>query len=371
MARRGNGEGSISFHKASGRYYARYHVETDKGPKRLTIYGKTRAEVAEELTKALSDRDGGLIFDTGNVTVGEYLDRWLQDSVRGSVKDVTYQSYERLVRIHIKPAIGRQKLDKLSPAHLQGLYRKRLDDGYSPRTVQYIHVVLHRALKQALRWGMVPRNVAEAVDPPRVHREEVAPLSPEQVKTLLKTATVSGDRLTALYVLAVHTGLRQGELLGLKWTDIDNGTLHVNRTLSNGVLTAPKTKSSRRSIKLSQTALSALSAHRKLQLEERLRAGSEWTENGLVFPSSLGNPLSRHNLTRSWKRLLKRAGLPDTRFHNLRHTCATLLLKAGQHPKTVQALLGHANISITLDTYSHLMKGWDDGLGDAIDAALG
>jgi integrase len=179
-----------------------------------------------------------------------------------------------------------------------------------------------------------------------------------------------GDRLAALYVLAVHTGLRQGELLGLKWADLDGNTLHVNRTLSNGVLMAPKTLVQRRSVRLSQTAVSAFTAHRKLQLEERLRAGSEWQENGLIFASQVGTPLSRHNLTRSWKRLLKRAGLPDTKFHNLRHTCATLLLKAGTHPKSVQALLGHSNIGITLDTYSHLMKGWDDGLGDAIDEAL-
>ncbi len=172
-------------------------------------------------------------------------------------------------RVHVAPALGRVKIEKLSPAHLQGFYRQKLDAGLSPRTVQYLHVVLHRALKQALRWGLVPRNVAEAVDPPQVHREEVSPLSPEQVRALLRVASRDGDRLAALYVLAVYTGLRQGELLGLKWTDLDGNTLYVNRTLSNGALTAPKTKSSRRSVRLSQTAINALSSHRKLQLEER------------------------------------------------------------------------------------------------------
>lgn len=244
----------------------RYTVQTDDGPKRKVIYGRKYKDVEKKLNEDRANADKGFVFDTDNLTVGEYLDRWLEDSVRGSVKDVTYQSYEQLVRVHMQPAIGRLKLDRLAPVHLQGLYREKLDSGSSPRTVQYIHVVLHRALKQALRWGMVPRNVAEAVDPPRVHREEVSPLSPGQVRILLSTA--STDRLSALYVVAIHTGLRQGELLGLKWEDLDSNTLRVNRTLSNGVLTAPKTKSSRRSVRLSQTAMNALSAHRKLQLEE-------------------------------------------------------------------------------------------------------
>src|SRR5215218_3643993 len=157
----------------------------------------------------MAERDGGVVFDSENQTVGEYLQRWLRDSVRGSVKPITFESYERLVRVHIAPALGQAKLKNLSPAHLQGFYRDRLDAGLSPRTVQYLHVVLHRALKQALRWGLVPRNVAEAVDPPKVPEKDVTPLSPDQARALLEAAR--GDRLEALYVLAVHTGMRQGE----------------------------------------------------------------------------------------------------------------------------------------------------------------
>ncbi len=221
MAKRGNGEGSISRRK-DGTYMARYWVDTPAGKKRQTIYGRKgekRQQVADKLAEALGNRSKGLVFDADNQKLGDYLDRWLADSVQGSVKPVTFESYARLVRVHIAPSIGRVKLKALSPAHLQHFYRAKLDAGLSPRTVQYLHAVLHRALKQALRWGLVPRNVSEAVDPPRVQREEIRPLSLEQVRMLLETAR--DDRLEALYVLAVHCGLRQGELLGLRWEDLD------------------------------------------------------------------------------------------------------------------------------------------------------
>ena len=184
----------------------------------------------------MADRDGGLVFDAGNLTVAEYLDRWLTDSVKGSVKAVTFGSYSALVRNHISPALGRNKLKSLTPAHLQGFYRSKLDSGLSPRSVQYMHTVLHRALKQAVRWSLIPRNVSEAVDPPKVQREEIRPLSREGARTLLQTARETGDRLEALYVLAVHSGLRQGEMLGLRWEDVDleAGTLQVRRTAYRG-----------------------------------------------------------------------------------------------------------------------------------------
>lgn len=267
-----------------------------------------------------------------------------------------------LVDKHVVPALGNVKLSKLTPAHLQGFYRSKLDAGLSPRTVQYLHVVLHRALKQALRWGLVTRNVAEAVDPPKVHKKEVTPLSPEQARAFLEAAR--GDRLEALYVLAVHTGMRQGELLSLRWEDVDleAGVLRVRGT---------KTARSRRTVKLSQTALDALTSHLTRQLEEIDRVGSMWQENSLVFATEIGTPLNRHNLVnRSFKPLLLRAGLPHIRFHDLRHTCATILLSKGVHAKFVQELLGHATIAITLDTYSHVLPGMGGGTADAMDEAL-
>ena len=272
---------------------------------------------------------------------------------------------------HVAPALGNVRLSKLTPAHLQGFYRSKLDAGLSPRTVQYLHSVLHRALKQALRWRLVPRNVTEAVDPPRVRKEEMRPLSPAEARKLLEATRT--DRLEALYVLAVHCSLRQGELLGLKWKDIDleAGTLQIRRTLSDGAFTAPKTARSRRSVKLTAGAVEALKRHSARQADEMTRVGERYEDRGLIFASEVGTPFNRHNLTqRSFKLLLKRAELPNIRFHDLRHTCATLLLSKGVHPKFVQELLGHATIAITLDTYSHVLPGMGDQTATAIEDAL-
>lgn len=363
--------------RADGRYMARYTVQTPDGPKRRTIYGAKYKDVEKKLNEARGDAARGLVFDDGDLTLGKYLDRWLLDSVRGTVRTTTLERYAELVRLHIKPVVGRVKLKNLSPAHVQGLYRDRLDTGLSPATVHKIHIVLHKALKQAVRWNMVPRNVTEAVTPPRPTPDEIRPLDTSQVAALLSGA--SGDRLEALYVLAVTTGARQGELLALKWEDLDleRKTLRIRRTLtrSKGTMTLgePKTKKSRRTVPLTARAVTALKIHRKLQLEERMRLADLYKDRGLVFANEVGNITNPSNLRqRSFTKLLKLAGLPDTtRFHDLRHTCATLLLSRGQHPKLVQELLGHANIAITLDTYSHVLPGMGDGLADAMEDAIG
>src|SRR5215216_7306865 len=218
---------------------------------RKALYGKTRQKVAEKLARAMADRDGGLFFDADNLKVGEYLERWLADSVLDTVRPTTYERYEQIVRIHVRPALGGVKLKNLTPAHVRGLYREKLQAGLSARTVRYIHTTLHKALKQAVMDGLIPRNVTEAVKPPQPTREEMHPLTPEQAKVLLQTAHETGDRLEALYVLAINTGLRQGELLGLKWDDVDleDGSLQVRRTLTmtkdDPVFTSPKTTGSR------------------------------------------------------------------------------------------------------------------------------
>jgi integrase len=343
----------------------RYTVCTTNGPKQRAVYGRTRAEVAEKLTKAMADRDDGLVFVAGKLTVGEYVIRWLEDSVKGTVKPVTYESYARLVRVHVVPALGRLKLKALTPPHIRGLYREKLDGGLSARTVQYLHVVLQRALKTAVRDGLIPRNPCEAVDPPQVRRKEIRPLDRDQVRALFEAA--KDDRLETLYIVAVHCGLRQGELLGLEWDDVDleAGALQVRRTLSaakNGPrFTTPKTAKSRRSVRLTPTAVEALKRHSARQADEMTKASDLYEDHGLVFASLVGTPLSQHNLTRSFKAVLKRAGLPPTvRFHDLRHTCATLLLSQGYNGKFVQELLGHATIAITLDIYSHILPGMAD-----------
>jgi len=373
--KRGNGEGTIHRRKGGG-WCAQYTVYTAKGRNRKTLYGKTRAEVAAKLAKALSNREDGLVFDAGGLTVAGHLDRWLTDSVKDTVRLTTYQGYERICRLHIKPSLGRVRLKDLTVAHVRGLYRERLKIGLAPRMVQLIHVTLHKALKQAVMDGLIPRNATEAVKPPQPEKKEIRPLSPEQAHALLRAAR--GERLEALYTLAITTGMRQGELLALKWEDVDleTGILQVRRTLSTATgggfrFGAPKTAKSRRSIKLPNTVLFSLKKHRKAQLEERMRLAGLWEDHDLVFTTQVGTPITRQDLiTRSFKPLLRCAGLPDMRFHDLRHTCATLLLSKGVHPKLVQELLGHATIAITLDTYSHVLPGMGDQTANAMEDAL-
>ena len=205
--KRGNGEGTITRRKNGG-WCAQYTIYTVEGLKRKTLYGKTRAEVAAKLTKATAERDGGLLFDAGNLTLSGYLDKWLIDSVKDTVRLTTYQGYERICRLHIKPSLGRVRLKDLTVVHVRGLYKERLEVGLAPRMVQLVHVTLHKALKQAVMDGLIPRNVTEAVKAPRPEKKEIRPLSPEQSRRLLEA--VRGDKLEALYVLAISTGMRQG-----------------------------------------------------------------------------------------------------------------------------------------------------------------
>jgi integrase len=371
MGRRGNGEGTITRRK-DGRWEAKYTVYTAEGPKRRALYGKTRKVAADKLARALADRTSGHTFDTENMTVGEYLDRWLNDSDKGSVRTSTYERHEQIVRLHLKPALGRLKLSKLTPAHVQGLYRDKLDSGLSPATVQKIHTVLHKALTQALKWNMIPRNAAEVVKAPRPVPEEMHPLSPDEARNLIEAAR--GDKLEAPYILAVHTGMRQGELLGLKWEDVDlnEGVIHIRRTVvrSGGRISLgePKTKGSRRPVHLTGAAVEALKAHLERQLEDIERLGDLYRDHGLVFTSEVGTLINPSNLRRrSFAPLLQRAGLPRIRFHDLRHTCAKLLLSRNVHPKYVQELLGHATVAITLDTYSHVIRGMGDHTARAME----
>ncbi len=371
--KRGNGEGTIHRRKNGG-WCAQYSIYTEKGRKRKTLYGKTRAEVGKRLASALSDREGGLTFDAGSLMLADYLDRWLEDSVRDSVKQRTFENYAYVVRLHLAPALGHVKLKALSPAHVQGLYRSKLISGLSRRTVQLIHTTLHKALKQAVRWGLVPRNVTEAVTSPRPTKKEIHPLIPREARTLLDAA--KGERFEALYVLAVTAGLRRGELLGLRWTDVDleRGYVQVRqqliRTEGGLIFTSPKGGRSR-SVRLTTSAVEDLESHLERQLDEKLRLAGLWKENGLVFTTATGTPMDGDNLVkRSFKPLMSRARLPQIRFHDLRHTFATLLLSRGTHPKVVQEMLGHANISQTMDTYSHVLPDMQEGAVNEMERGL-
>ena len=342
--RRAKGDGAL-YQRNDGRWVGEYDVETATGTKRRYVSGKTKKEAARKLRQAIADRNAGFTLEAGNMTVGDYLNNWLADSVKDTVRPRTWDRYEQICRVHIVPALGRVKLKMLNPAHIQKLYRQKLDAGLSPRTVQYTHTTLSKALKTALRWGLIPRNPCLAVDPPRPDRAEIRPLNADQVKTLLRTA--KGDPLFALYQVAITTGLRQGELLGLCWSDLDLGraVLSVNRTLTTRkggpTFSRPKSAKGRRSVGFTPATVATLTRHRQRQQDAGL-----WKNDGLVFCSRVGTPLNPSNIrNRSLRPLLRRAGLPDITFHAAtRHTCATLLLGKGIHPKIVQELLGHAGI---------------------------
>lgn len=354
MTKRGNGEGSI-YRRQNGQWVA---VLTLRNGKRKFLYAKTRQEAVRRLATTIKARDDGMPAAAGRLTVAAFLTQWL-DVARHEVRPSTWRRYQDYVRIHAVPEIGRVQLAQLSPVHLQRLYAARLDTGLSPTTVAHLHTVLHRAFGQAVRWGLLPRNVSDLVDPPRTTRHEMQTLDPEQVKAFL--AELVGDRLHALFVVAITTGMRQGELFGLQWNSVDliSGTVGVRGSLSrasgSAVVSETKTDRSRRQVALTPMAVHTLASHRVAQAKERLAVGSAWEDNDLVFSNEIGRPLHPSNVTRrTFRPALQRAGCPQIRFHDLRHTCATLLLGKGVHPKVVAEMLGHSQIAVTLDTYSHV-----------------
>lgn len=376
---RGHGEGTIT-HRSDGRWVAAVSLGWTTGPdgkskrKRKYLYGATRREVAEKLKVVLREQQQGLPVATERQTMAQFLDKWLADVVKPSVRPKTYASYAQIVRIHLTPALGRHQLSKLTPDQVQSMMNDKLASGLSPRTVQYIRAVLRQALNQALRWGVVARNVATLVDPPKTRRHDIAFLTPDQARSFL--ATVRGDRLEALYTVAVALGIRQGESLGLRWQDVDfdAGTLTVRYALQrvDGALrlVEPKSAESRRTVVMPTSVAAALMAHRDRLSFEKAAAGPRWVDSGLVFTTPKGTPLDARNVTRHFKARLADAGLPDMRWHDLRHTCASLLLAQGVPARTVMEVLGHSQISLTMNTYAHVMPEMKRDAAAAIDRLL-
>jgi integrase len=337
--------------------------------RRRTVYGATKAEVQERLRALQNDASSGLLTNLGQERLSAYLKRWLEDVARPTIRKNTYRSYEGVIRNHINPNAGGVSLAKLTPSHVQGLYGAMERAGVSPRLRQLAHAVLHRALKQAVKWGLVPRNVCDAVDPPLVPKKEMCVYSTQEVAFLLSAA--EGHRLEALIVLAVCTGMRQGELFGLQWPDIDldERSVFVQRQLEevNGklALTEPKSAKGRRRVELPVFAVDALLRHKALMLAEGYLEGPVFcdTQGGWLrksnFIRQVFRPLIRkaneHACRQAAEKGEKPVRLANIRFHDLRHTAATLLLAQGVHPKVVQERLGHSQISLTLDTYSHVL----------------
>lgn len=347
----------------------------------LHLRGRTREDVQRELAQIVADRQRGLPLDPGRMTLGEFLARWLDTAVKPSTRPSTFASYALNVRLHLGPSLGHIALRKLAPADVQGFYARKLEGGLSPRTVQYLHSILHRSLEQAVRWGLAPRNVCDAVDRPKAPRKLMTTLTPAEAARFLDAARA--DRFYALYVLAVTCGLRQGELLGLTWAQVNfkeeqlavSSQLQFRRGTDGeaGRFELVQTKGGRgRNVALPPLAVSSLQQHRRAQLQERLALGEAWDGAwDLVFVTQVGTPVHHGNLLRrSFFPLLAKAGCPRIRFHDLRHTCATLLLQAGEHPKVVQELLGHASVTLTLDVYSHVLPSMQKAAAARIQAVL-
>ena len=357
MAKRGNNEGSIYRRASDGRYVASITMPDGK---RKVFYGKTRAEASDKLQQAQRGLHDGLPLPPQRLTLGKYLERWLEESAKPALRPNTYESYSRMSRLHIVPELGRRHLARLSAQDIQGLLNRKLESGLSPRTVQYLHAILRRALGQAERWGMIPRNTARLVTPPRVPKANIQPLSPVEAKKLL--VAVRGHRLEALYTVALAVGLRQGEALGLRWADLnlEAGTLTVKVSLQKYegefVLAEVKTEKSRRTMRLPDVCATALRTHQVRQRAERERIATAWGNSwDLVFTEEDGSPLSRHAVSMRFKRLLKREGISKHRFHDLRHTAATLLLSQGVPLRVLQELLGHSQLATTADIYTHVL----------------
>jgi len=362
-----------------------------------TFHG-TKKAAGEQLTAVLHKRDRGVAVEPTKLTVDQYLDRWLADAAKGALRERTYASYEDVLRLYVRDVIGTTVLSRLTPLAIQEVYTKMRDDKLSARTIRYAHAVLSSALTQAVKWRILPHNPAAYVDLPRQTKKEMQALSPEQAGQFLEAAQTTVDcachpkrqtpgspprpkgcRYSPLFGLALTGGLRPGEYLGLQWQDMDfdSGILTVRRTLVRNAkgewsFDETKTKRSARSVPLPRTVTRALVEHRRRQAAERLEAGPDYQNNDFIFATITGKPLEVRNLVnRHFKPILKTAKLPASlRLYDLRHSCATLLLAQGEHPKIVSERLGHASVTLTLDTYSHVLPTMQQQAAERLEAVL-
>jgi integrase len=351
MKRRGNNEGTI-YQRPDGVWCAQVTIQG----KRKSIYGKTRALVQRKLRTALANAEQGIMPSPERLTVEAFLERWLADDVI-RLDQYTVKNYTIYVRQHIIPEIGRIRLGQLKAAHVQGLYTALGKKGLAPKSIRNAHGVLRAALERAIRWDLVPRNVAALATPPKATPAEFRVLTVEEARQLGRVA--QGNRWAPMLMLALTTGLRQGELLGLKWGDIDTaaGVLQVRRQYErDGSFSTPKASSQRR-LDLAPAELRALEIQRESQDRDRERWGAAYVEQDLVFATHQGRPLIHRNVFREFKILLRKADLPSIRFHDMRHTNASLMLGQGVHPKVVQARLAHSQVAITLNLDSHVLPG--------------
>jgi integrase len=374
--RRGSGEGSI-YQRKDGRWCAQVSLGYKPGgkPHRKLLYGKTRTEVSEAMKRTLRDQQLGLTVSSERQTLEMYLTDWLENTVKQKNKIQTYRSYEWIVRIHLVPGLGRIPLIKLTPQKLQAFLNGLHTSGLSPATVKHVNATLRAALSQAHRWQLVHQNAAKLVTLPRSIRYVPTILSADQAKTLL--GFIMGHKHEALFTVALTLGLRRGETLGLRWRDINFETsrMTVRHSLENvkgkgARLTDTKSDKSKRELRIPQICLIALERHRNSQAKQIQWAGTKWKDQDFVFTTSLGTPMNPDEISHVFPEVLKAAKLPKVRFHDLRHTCASLLLSLGVPAKLVQETLGHSTYQLTMDTYSHMIPALRNEVADRMDEIL-
>jgi integrase len=377
MTRRDYGSGGLR-QRPDGYWEGRVELGRDERGQRVrrTFTRRTKKAVQKEIADALRDRDAGLQVAGGRLSVAEFLARWMDEAARHRLRPRTFVGYRVIVNRHLVPSLGRTPLPKLTAVQVQGMLNRLTAEGASPQTVRNVHAVLRRALNQGMRWGLVARNVASLVDLPAQRSYDVPALDADAARAVL--AAVAGDRLEPLVTVTLATGLRQGEALGLRWSDLDPeaGTLTVRHALQRNAgrveLVEPKTRRSRRTIALPRFAVAALLRQRDwFQAQDRRLADSAWQEGGYVFTTRIGTPMHGGDVTRALQRLLAAAGLPRMRFHDLRHGAASLLLAQGIHPRVVMETLGHSTIAVTMNVYSHVAPALQRAAADSLEAALG
>jgi len=327
------------------------------------------------LRNVLTRIEGGTYIKPAKLTVGEYLKQWLDDYAKQNLSPRSFERYQGIIQRYLTPAFGKLQLIQLRPQQLQKHYTEILNNGLNPTTVRYHHAVIHVALQTAVKWGLVSRNVADAVEPPRRRRTEMQIWNEDDINRFLETAKET--QYYALFYTVLFTGMRRSELLALTWGDIDFifSQVHVSRSLhhlkdGSYIFTQPKSDRSRRTIALPPSALLVLSDYHKAKEIERLLLDKPLTDSDLVFSTLEGKPLRPNTITRAWTILAARCGIKRIRFHDARHTHASLMLKQGIHPKIVQERLGHASIQMTLDTYSHIAPGLQEAAARKFDGIV-
>lgn len=366
--------------RGENRHLIRVYLGRDAGGKRLyhnhTFRG-TKKDAQKWLNSALRRLDMGEPIEQSGMLFDEFLDRWLDLAVKPRVRERSHDDYSFIVHRHVKPALGKKRLLDIKPLDLQTLYSALQGKGLSGKTVRTVHMVISNALKQAVRWEMIRVNPATMVDPPKSVRKEMNVMSPDQARAFLKAAAT--DRHGAMFAFALTTGARPEEYFALKWSDVDwqARTVTIQRTLlwrykpARWKFEKPKTTSAYRTLPLNESLIKQLKEHKRRQGEDRLLAGADWQNNDLVFPKYDGSPFELSTLRLFFQRLLKSAELPTNfRVYDLRHTCATVLLSEGVNPKIVSERLGHANIVITLQVYSHVLPNMQSEASEKLEKAL-